>query len=214
MVTRAGKPNDLLSIGEAAALLGLQVRTLRLYANQGRLPCERGPGARRAFRRPDVERLRDQRLGRRLGALVLYARVSSHRQAQEGDLKRQLARLESYAGQRVIAARYHDIASGLAEGRAGLRRALAACARPGVSELVVTHRERLARFGTGAIEQLLAQLGVRLTVIGEDADPGASVESELVRDMLAIVTSFSGRLYGARSAKARAARAALADSLR
>jgi putative resolvase len=36
-----------------------------------------------------------------------------------------------------------------------------------------------------------------------------SAESELVRDMLAIVTSFAGRLYGQRSAKTKRLRAAV-----
>jgi predicted site-specific integrase-resolvase len=49
----------------------------------------------------------------------------------------------------------------------------------------------------------LSAFGVELEVVGVDEQLDASVESELVRDMLAIVTSFSGRLYGQRSAKQR-----------
>lgn len=119
--------------------------------------------------------------------VVAYARVSSRRQAGEG------AALEVYS----------DVASGLSDNRAGLRRALTRCMAPEVGELVVTHRERLARFGTHTIERLLAGHGVQLGVIGEDEALSSSAESELVRDMLAVVTSFSGRLYGRRSAKAR-----------
>jgi predicted site-specific integrase-resolvase len=89
---------------------------------------------------------------------------------------------------------------------------LAACQAQEVGELLITHPERLARFGTGIIEQLLAGYGVKLRVIGED-EASPSEESALVRDMLAIVTSFSGRLYGQRSAKARAARSALSTAL-
>jgi predicted site-specific integrase-resolvase len=68
----------------------------------------------------------------------------------------------------------------------------------------VTHPERLARFGIGAIGQLLSAQGVQVVSIGEDEALSGSAESELVRDMVSVVTSFSGRLYGQRSAKVKA----------
>ena len=105
---------------------------------------------------------------------------------------------------------FSDIGSGLSDHRAGPRRALALVQRDDVGELVVTHAERLARFGTKSLELFLTGFGVNLTLIGEDEDFSASRESELVRDMLAAVTSFSGRLDGQRSAQTRA----LAGSVR
>jgi putative resolvase len=146
-----------------------------------------------------------------VGAVVLYARVSSRRQAQEGDLERQLARLRDTAKDRVVAGEFSDVASGPSDRRSGLRRALLACRDPSVTELWVTHQERLARFGVGIIEQLLSPHGVRVVAIGEDEARSDSVESELVRHMLAVVTSFSGRLYGERSAKAKAIRRCVAE---
>jgi putative resolvase len=89
--------------------------------------------------------------------------------------------------------------------------AFQACQDPSVTELWVTHQERLARFGVGIIEQLLYPHGVRVVAIGEDEALSDSVESELFRDMLAVVTSFSDRLYGERSAKAKAIRRCAAE---
>jgi putative resolvase len=63
------------------------------------------------------------------------------------------------------------------------------------------------------IEHLLTGHGVTLTCIGEPAQD-QSAESELVRDMLAIVTSFAGRLYGQRSAKAKRVRDGVARETR
>ena len=216
MGKRIGKPTDLLMIGEAAALLGIGVRTLRLYANEDKIACERGPGDRRIFHRSDIDAYARSRLGHDAEKVILYARVSSHRQVAEGDLARQIEHLRAtaLAAGHIVVGEYHDIASGLADGRRGLASALDACSRPEVSKILVTHRERLARFGTGPMEELLGALGVSLVITGEDVDLVASAKSELVRDMLAIVTSFSGRLYGHRSARARAARKAVAMSLR
>ncbi|MCT7351941.1 hypothetical protein N4P33_07105 [Streptomyces sp. 15-116A] len=87
----------------------------------------------------------------------------------------------------------------------GLRRALTSYRRPEVSVPLVEHEERLARFGTGLVREVIPPaFGVRPGITGMDEDLDVSQESELVRDMLAVVASFSGRLYGQRSTKTRA----------
>jgi putative resolvase len=140
-----------------------------------------------------------------LGSVVLYGRVSSHRQRQEGDLERQLERLREVAGGRPVAGVFFDVASGLSDKRKGLRRALQACQDEAVTTLLVTHEERLARFGTALLaEVVLPSWGCRLEIAGADEELDGTGDGDLVRDMLAVVTSFSGRLYGARSARARA----------
>jgi putative resolvase len=78
--------------------------------------------------------------------------------------------------------------------------------------LLAGHPDRLARFGAGLIEHLLRGFGV--TVIYTGHPEHESAEQELVRDMLANVTSFAGRLYGQRSAKARRLRAVVAAETR
>jgi predicted site-specific integrase-resolvase len=140
-----------------------------------------------------------------VGGVVLYGRVSSHRQRSEGDLDRQLVRLREAAGDRVVMGEFTDVASGLSDRRKGLRRALRACQTESVTTLLVTHEERLARFGTAMLaEVVLPSWGCRLEIAGGDEELDGTGDGELVRDMLAVITSFSGRLYGSRSAKARA----------
>ena len=78
--------------------------------------------------------------------------------------------------------------------------------------LLAEHQDRLARFGAGLIEHLLRGFGVTVVCTGQPVDESA--EPELVRDMLAIVTSFAGRLYGQRPAKARRLRAVVAAQTR
>ena len=155
-------------------------------------------------------------LGEKQPTVVLYGRVSSRRQASEGDLDRQMSRLREWVEKHrraVIVESFSDVASGLSDRRPGLRRALERCQDDDVVELVVAHTERLARFGTGLITSLLSGYGVTTTVIGEDTDLTGSAESELVRDMLAVVTSFSGKLYGQRSAKARSVRSCVSKAV-
>jgi putative resolvase len=139
------------------------------------------------------------------GIAVGYARVSSRRQRAEGDLDRQVSRLWANGGNELVV--FTDVASGLSDRRAGLRKALGECMKPGADRLLVQHPDRLARFGVGVIEHLLTGYGVTVVYAGQAVDESA--ESELVRDMLAIVTSFAGRLYGQRSAKTKRLRAAV-----
>lgn len=207
-----------VGVAEARAFLGVSSRTLRRYTAEGRLPDRRSPGGRRVFSLAELEAISHRRklssAEEGHGAVVLYARVSSRRQAKEGDLGRQMARLEQAARKRRVAGKFSDVASGLSERRSGLRGALRACLAPEVSELWVTHRERLARFGVGVAEQLLGSHGVSLVEIGEDKELSTSAESDLVRDMLAVVKSFSGRLYGQRSAKAKALARCVSEGVR
>jgi predicted site-specific integrase-resolvase len=62
------------------------------------------------------------------------------------------------------------------------------------------------------IEHLLAGYGVEVIYTGQSEDE--SGESELVRDMLAIVTGFAGRLYGQRWARTKRLRAAVSAETR
>lgn len=198
-----------LSSGQTARYLGVSTRTLRRYTDNGTLPDTRSPGGRRIFRKADLDQVKSHRGGRATGAVVLYGRVSSRRQEAEGDLGRQMARLRAAATGPVFG-EFTDVASGLSDRRYGVRRALSACMDPAVDTLMLTHPDRLARFGVGIIEHLLDGFGVTVVYAEENSDQG-SAESELVKDMLSIVTSFSGRLYGQRSARARRLAAAVRD---
>ena len=163
--------------------------------------CQHGLGVRRIFRIGDLDAItRRPSTGKAVG----YARVSSRRQQAEGDLDRQVSRLRAHDDALVV---FTDVASGLSDRRAGPRKALGECMKPGVDRLLVEHPDRLARFGVGVIEHLLAGYGVKVIYTGQSEDESA--ESELVRDMLAIVTSFAGRLYGQRSAKTKRLQAAV-----
>mgnify|MGYP005635792665 CR=1 FL=1 len=68
-----------------------------------------------------------------------------------------------------------------------------------VDAVVVTYKDRLTRFGFEYLEYFFGQYGVRIEVVygGEPKD----VYQELVEDLLAIITSFAGKLYGMRSRK-------------
>ncbi len=88
--------DTLLSMKKASALLGVHPQTLRAWDRSGVLVPVRMPSGRRRYRLSDLEALigRDSDAGRTCG---IYARVSTKKQEEMGNLARQQERLVAYA---------------------------------------------------------------------------------------------------------------------
>jgi predicted site-specific integrase-resolvase len=70
-----------------------------------------------------------------------------------------------------------------------------------VSRIYITHRDRLARFGYDLMEAICHIHGTQVIEVGDEEIP--SMQEELTRDMISIITSFSARLYGIHSHKTK-----------
>ena len=68
-----------------------------------------------------------------------------------------------------------------------------------IRRLVLTHKDRLLRFGAELVFALCELQGIEIVIIHAGEQPG--FEEELAQDVLEIITVFSARLYGARSRK-------------
>jgi putative resolvase len=68
-----------------------------------------------------------------------------------------------------------------------------------VERLVLTHKDRLLRFGSDLIFTLCEQFGTEVIIINRSDD--STFEEDLASDVLEIITVFSARLYGSRSQK-------------
>ena len=186
----------LLRISKAAHELGLHPFTVRKWIKQGKIAAIRiGQEAR--VPRSEIERLAGKTDGR---VVVLYGRVSGH--GQKVDLDTQMERLRSFARTERAQAKIlelSEIGSGLNASRRHLQRLLKLVCEDAVAEVVITYEDRLTRFGQEYLQALFASFGVTLTVL----EPGAekTPEQELTEDLLALIASFSGRLYGMRSHK-------------
>jgi putative resolvase len=194
------KNKRLLSPSEAATALGISIRTLYRWEEADKLHTVRTVGNQRRIPIEEISRLR--RLGRgQSGAerCVLYARVSSVRQEQDGNLSRQTDRLAEAARARgyEVAAVISEHASSLNEKRKGMKKLLGLIKAQEVDVVLIEYPDRLVRFGFGYLEEAFSWQGVRLEVL----DPPKQLEptEELVQDLLTIVTVFAGRLYGQRA---------------
>ena len=67
--------------------------------------------------------------------------------------------------------------------------------------MVAAYKDRLTRFGFTYLKELFEAYGVRVIVAFQEEPK--DYYQELVEDLIAIVTSFAGRIYGKRSHKYR-----------
>jgi putative resolvase len=92
-----------------------------------------------------------------------------------------------------------DLGSGLNYSKKGLRKILQRIINGGLNRLVLTHKDRLLRFGAELIFALCEAKRIEIVIINQGNVP--SFEEELARDVLEIITVFSAKLYGSRSHK-------------
>ena len=69
-----------------------------------------------------------------------------------------------------------------------------------VNRVFVTYRDRLTRFVFHCLESMFKVHSVEIVVL-KDKNKEKLVQEELVDDMIALIVSFSGKLYGMRSKK-------------
>lgn len=144
----------------------------------------------------------------------MYARVSSYDQEQHGDLERQLEPLRKYTqkrGYRVIE-EIKDRASGLKEDRKGIKRIFDLAGKGLINKVIVTYPDRLARFGLKYIERYFNHCGVTIEYIKPKEHK--ELREELIEDLVRIITSFAGKLYGMGSHKVEKLKEAVEKELR
>ena len=92
-----------------------------------------------------------------------------------------------------------DLGSGLNYSKKGLKRLINLITDGKVERLVITHKDRLLRFGSELIFSLCEIFGTEVVIVNRTED--SSFEEDLAQDVLEIITVFSARLYGSRSHK-------------
>ncbi len=197
--------NKIISIGQAAKLLGVHVQTLRNWEKSGKLkPDSISPGGTRRYNSDTIMRISGKELPqieKDDRVTIAYARVSS--QDQKEDLKRQAQVLELYCAEHGY--KYElitDLGSGMNYYKKGLTALISRILDDGVKRLVLTHKDRLLRFGAELIFSICEAKGVEVVIINRGEEK-ASFEEDLAKDVLEIITVFSARLYGSRSGKNR-----------
>jgi predicted site-specific integrase-resolvase len=178
-----------MKLSEYARKMGVRYETAWRWFRQGDLPGQQLPSGTIVVFLPEERRETHQPV-----SVAVYARVSAAE--NRPDLERQADRLMAYCSAKgyQITQVVKEVGSGVNDGRPRFLRLLADSS---ISVIVVEHKDRAACFGFRYLETLLERQGRRIEVVNLSEDG----REDLVSDLVAIVSSFSARMYGQRRAK-------------
>ena len=180
---------------EASEILGVNIRTLQRWDEEGKIHCVRTVGGKRRVPESEIKRILGLHEERKI---VGYARVSSH--TQRDDLERQIEAIKQYAkehGWNIEILK--DIGSGLNENRKSFQKLLKMVMNKKVSKVIVTCPDRLTRFEFKTLQQFFQSYDTEIIVINQEEEK--EPREELVEDLITIVSHFAGKIYGMRSRK-------------
>jgi len=125
-----------------------------------------------------------------------------HEQKTKGDLDRQSQRISEYCAKKKLKVEYiiKDVGSGLSDTRSGFVKLGNLVIEKKITQVIIENKDRLTRFQYNFVEKMFGSYGVKVICIDKPDDEG---DKEFINDLMMIIASFSGRLYGARSAKNR-----------
>lgn len=188
--------------GEVAKMTGKSLGTIQKGDNSGVFKFERTSTNRRFITRDNlIELLKNENLWYETEENkidVIYARVSSNKQKITGDLDRQVTYIVENRNDLIRPQIFKEVGSGLNDKRPKLLQIIKLVETDKVSRIFVTYKDRLTRFGFNYIQAICEAHNVEIIVI-KDLERTKSVEEELAEDLMALIASFSGKLYGLRS---------------
>ena len=173
----------------------MTTQTIRDWDRAGKIKTVRSEGNQRRVPLSEVE-ARVGSVARRTA--LVYARCSTQKQAD--NLERQVGRLLEYASSTYENTElYKDIGSGLNENRRQFKKLLKRLPDPDVSCVVVEYKDRLSRYGFETFKGYCESLGVEVDVL--QTKESVEFEQEFAEDVVALIASFSARLYGRRGGR-------------
>ena len=190
--------------GEVAKMLGVSIPTVIRYCEQGTIKHIKNQYGHRRIEAGDFfEYL--QSIGQGIDDSdqnkhdVIYARVSTHKQAERGDLDRQIETVKLFAidhNVRNLSIK-KDIGSGLNDNRKNLKSLIEMIQQGKVNRLFINYKDRLTRFGFNYIKQICDFHQVEIIIVSDVTDKKSESE-ELAEDIIALIHSFSDKTYDLR----------------
>lgn len=205
MYRKSDFTKDFYKTGEVAKILGVTVRTVLIYDVEGEIKFSRNQSNRRIILKEDLLKYLEEK-GMLLDDTqsskrdVIYARVSSNEQKIKGDLDRQALFIVENVSNLQNPLILKEVGSGLNDKRPNLLKLIDMVLTDKVNNIYITYKDRLTRFGYNYIETICKAKGVSIVVLQNDINT-RTVHEELLEDMMSLITSFAGKLYGMRSNK-------------
>lgn len=197
MIKQSELTKEQYTIGEVAAFLNINVKTIQRWDREGTFKCERTHTNRRVINRDNLIAVLNDR-----GILfndistskidVIYARVPSHEQKTKGDLDRQVSFLVQSVKDLKNPTILTEVGSSLNDKREKLDQLLDMVLQDKVDRIFIISRDRLTRFGFHYLEKVCSYHNVKIIVV-KDASKEESIQEELTKDKMALAAYFSNK---------------------
>ena len=166
--------------------------TLRRWGDSGKVETIRSNGGKRLYNINQLVAQTNRHFNKKLDRKkYCYCRVSSIKQVN--DLKRQEDFLKDKYPNHVVLS---DIGSGINFKRKNFCRILQESINDEVEELIIIHKDRLARFSFNLLEYIFKCCRVNFVVL--DQTEHKPKEQELAEDLLAFIQIFNCKQMGSR----------------
>lgn len=177
-------------------MLNISKTKLRELERTGELVPVKKTTRSKYFLKEDVKAYLGETIKHSDKKTIVYYRVSSN--SQKNELKNQLSYIENYTTSQGIKVDEYikDIGSGINYNNPGLNKIMKMVINDEVKKIIVSHKDRLVRFGFELIENICKLKNVEIEIINVKT---TSPQEELVEDLMTIIHVFSERLYGLRS---------------
>ena len=132
---------------------------------------------------------------------VIYARVSSG--GQKDDLNNQIEIIKNYMLNNGIKVDdiYYDIASGMNENRKSFNELIEQIFKREIKNVYITFKDRLSRFGFNYFKSIFNYFGTNIIILDNQEETNKTYQQELTEDLIAIIHSYSMKLYVNRKKK-------------
>ena len=204
MIKKSSLTKEYYKTGELAKMIGKNTRTVQNYCTKGYINSIIIPSGKRIISQDEVIKyLKKSKLLYEDDNKIdlIYARVSTNKQKKRGDLDRQI----EYITKKIISMNpknlkiFSEVGSGLNDNRKELKKVLAMVMNNEVDRIFILYKDRLTRFGFNYLEQICDKFGTKIIVISKEIED-KSIDEELAEDIISIIHSFSGKLYGMKNA--------------
>jgi predicted site-specific integrase-resolvase len=194
----------MYTISEFAKLIHVSTGTLRRWDRTDILkPVYLGAGRHRRYTDEHLREIKNQ--VNKTDAVderknILYAREST--KTQEKSLELQIEAGKAFMISKGMP--LHDVISEFGSGmnykRKKFLKLLTSIFNGDIGSIVISHKDRIVRFGFPMFEHICSTFGVNIIIIDE-SDSSKSKREEFADDLISIIHHFSMRLYGSRSYK-------------
>ena len=197
---------------EARRLLHIAPATLMAWKNIGKIKSKKLSARKFLYDIDSVEQTADAMSSGFNQLNVIYGRVSGS--GQNNDLDNQIEIVKQYMFANGVKPDmiFKDIASGMNDERKSFNELLELVFKRRVKCVYITYKDRMTRFGFNYFKNIFSYFNTEIFVLDEMEETSKTFQQEMCEDLIAIIHTYSMKIYNSRRRKFKEIEKILADT--